>query len=131
MYKFPRFMPAGKGKTGRAVARWPVRTGARSAGVLASIFGGVVGQVLFDHQRHLEHDGVVEFPQVQPGELFDLLQPVDQGIAVHEQAAAGLGHVQVVFKEALDGEQGLLVQALDAALLEHLFEEHLADGGGP
>ena len=69
----------------------------------------------------LNHDGVVELPQVQAGELFDLFQPVDQGVAVDEQAAAGLGHVQVVLEKALDGEQGLLVQALDAALLEHLL----------
>ena len=48
---------------------------------------------------------------------------------MHEQAAAGFRHIQVVLKEALDGEQGLLIQALDAALLEHLAQEHLAHGG--
>ena len=47
-----------------------------------------------------------------------------------KQAAAGLRHIQVVLEEALDGEQGLLIQALDAALLEHLTQEHLAHGGG-
>ena len=49
---------------------------------------------------------------------------------MHEQAAAGLGDVEVVLEEALDGEQGLGVQALNAALLEHFPQEHLAQGGG-
>ena len=49
---------------------------------------------------------------------------------MHKQAAAGLGHIQVVLEEALDGEQGLLIQAFNAALLEHLAQEHLAHGGG-
>ena len=38
------------------------------------------GQVLADHQGHLEDDGVVELAQVQPGELLDLLQTVDHAI---------------------------------------------------
>ena len=37
---------------------------------------------------------------------------------VHKQAAAGFRHIQVILEEALDGEQGLLIQAFDAALLE-------------
>ena len=31
------------------------------------------GQVFLDHQGYLEGDGIVELPQVQAGELFDLL----------------------------------------------------------
>ena len=81
-----------------------------------SILGRVGGEVLFDHQRYLEDDSVVELAQVQAGQLFDLFQTIHQRVAVHKQAAAGLGDVQVVLEEALDGEQGLLVQALDAAL---------------
>ena len=41
-----------------------------------------------------------------------------------------LGYVQVVLKELVDGEQGLLVQCVDGVLLKHLLEEHLAQGGG-
>ena len=41
-----------------------------------------------------------------------------------------LGYVQVVLKELVDGEQGLLVQGVDGVLLKHLLKEHLAQGGG-
>ena len=45
-------------------------------GVGGSILGRVGGEVLFDHQRHLEDDGVVKLAQVQAGELLDLFQAV-------------------------------------------------------
>ena len=93
------------------------------------IFDRVCSQVLLDHQRNLEDDGVVKLPQVQAGELFDLLQAVDQGVSVNEQLAGGFRNVQVVFKEFLDGEQRLVVEAVDRALLKDLLEEHLAQGG--
>ena len=85
---------------------------------LFSVFGRVGGQILFDHQGHLEDDSVIELAQVETGELLDLFQAVDQGVAVYKQAAAGFGDIQVVFKEALDGEQRFGVQAVDAVLLE-------------
>ena len=47
-----------------------------------------------------------------------------------EQLASRLGHVQIVLKELVDGEQRLLVQGVDGVLLEHLLQEHLAQGGG-
>ena len=34
-----------------------------------SILGRVGGEVLFDHQRYLEDDGVVELAQIQAGQL--------------------------------------------------------------
>ena len=89
----------------------------------------IMVQIFFDHQGHLEGDGVVKLPQVQAGELLDLLQPVHQGIAVDEQLPGSLGHVQVVFKELVDGEQSLLVQSVDGVLLKDLLEEHLAQDG--
>ena len=92
---------------------------------------GLAGrQVLSDHQGHLEDDGVVELPQVQAGELLDLLQAVDQGVAVDEELSGGLGDVQVVLEELVDGEQGLLVQGVDGVLLEDLAQEDLTQGGG-
>ena len=39
-----------------------------------SIFGRVGGEVLFDHQRYLKDDGVIEVAQIQAGQLADLLQ---------------------------------------------------------
>ena len=68
-------------------------------------------QVLLDHQRHLEGDGVVKLPQIQSGKLLDLLQAVHQGVPVDKELPGRLGYVQVVLKELVDGEQGLLVQA--------------------
>ena len=68
--------------------------------------------------------------RIQTGQFFDLFQTIHQRVAVDKQAAAGLRHIQVVLKEELDGDQGLLIQALDAALLEHRAQEHLADSGG-
>lgn len=87
-------------------------------------------QVLLDHQRHLEDDGVVELPEVEARELLDLFQPVDQGVAVDEELAGGLGDVQIVFKEFIDGKQGLLVERVDGVLLEHFAQEDFAERGG-
>ena len=87
-------------------------------------------QVLLDHQRHLEGDGVVKLPQIQSGKLLDLLQAVHQGVPVDKELPSRLGYVQVVLKELVDGEQGLLVQGVDGVLLKHLLKEHLAQGGG-
>ena len=88
------------------------------------------GQVFLDHQGYLEGDGIVELPQVQAGELFDLLQPIDQGVPVDEQLSGRLGHVQVVLEELVDGEQRLLIQRVDRILLKDFLQEHLAQGGG-
>ena len=87
-------------------------------------------QILADHQRHLEDDGMVELPQVQPGELLDLLQAEDQGISMDEQLPGSLGDIQVVLEELVDGEQRLLIQGVDGILLEHFAQEDLAQGGG-
>ena len=59
-----------------------------------SIFPGC--QVLADHQRHSEDNGVIEFPQIQAGELLDLFQTVNQGVTVDEQLPGGFGYVQIV-----------------------------------
>ena len=100
-----------------------------------SVIGGLIlgragGQVLLDHQRYLKDDRVLKFAQIETGQLLDLLKTVDQRVAVYEQLAGGLGNVQVVLKELLDGEQGLLIEAVDRAALKDLFEEHVAEVGG-
>lgn len=86
-------------------------------------------EVLAHHQRYLEDNGVVKLPQVKPRELLDLFQTVDQRIAVDEQLAGGLGDVQAVLKEHVDGEQRLLIERLDGILAEDLGEEDLAQRG--
>lgn len=98
--------------------------------LLALRVNAAAGQVLLDHQRHLEGDGIVEFPQIQTRQLLDLLQTVHQGVAVDEQLPRRLRHVQVVLEELVNGEQRLLIQRVDGVLLEHLLQEHLAQGGG-
>ena len=66
----------------------------RSAGavfyvnLLALRVNAAAGQVLLDHQRHLEGNGIVELPQIQTRQLLDLLQTVHQGVAVDEQLPA-------------------------------------------
>ena len=47
---------------------------------------------------------------------------------MNKQLTRRLGYVQVVLKELVDGEQRLLVQCIDGVLLEHLLQEHLAQG---
>ena len=73
---------------------------------------------------------MVEFPQIQAGQLFDFLETVDQRVSMYEQLSGGLGNVEVVFKELVDGEQGLLVEGIDGILLEDLGQEDLAQGRG-
>ena len=72
---------------------------------------------------------MVKFPQVEAGQLFDLFQPVDKGVAVNEQFSGGFRHVQVILKELMDGEESLVVERIDRAGLEDLLEEGLTEGG--
>ena len=60
-------------------------------------------QVLLDHQSYLKGDGVIELPQIQAGELFDLLQAVNQGVPVDKELPGGLRYIQVVLKELING----------------------------
>ena len=48
---------------------------------------------------------------------------------MHEQFTRGLGNVQVVFKEGLNGHERFAVKRLQAPLLENFLQEHLAKGG--
>ena len=47
-----------------------------------------------------------------------------------EELSGRLGNVEVVFKELVDGEEGLLIQGVDGVLLKDLLEEHLAHHRG-
>ena len=86
-------------------------------------------EIFFHHQCHLKGDGMLKLSQIQAGQLADLLQTVDQGISVHKQLAGGLGNIEVVLKEALNGHQRLAVKRLEASLLENFLQEHLAKRG--
>ena len=72
---------------------------------------------------------MLEFAQIETGQLADLLEAVYERVSVNEQLARCLGNVQVVFKEALDCHQRLAVKTFERALLEHLLQEHIAESG--
>ena len=95
-----------------------------------SVFNGVGGKIFLYHESNLKNNSVVKFPKVEPGELFDFFKAVNKSVPVYEKLAAGFGNVEVVFKEFLNSEKGLLVKALDGPFFEYLFEEHLAKSGG-
>ena len=51
---------------------------------------------------------MIKLAQIQAGQLLDLFQAVHQGVAVDKELPGGLGNVQVVLKELIDGEQRFL-----------------------
>ena len=73
---------------------------------------------------------MLKLAQIQPGQLADLLQPVHQRVAVYKQLREVSETLRLFSKEALNGHQCLAIQAIKAALLEHLLQEHLAQRGG-
>ena len=73
---------------------------------------------------------MVEFAQIQTGELADLFQTVNQSISVNEELSGGFGHVQVVLEEALDGHESFAVQRIEGTVLEYFLQEHFAQSGG-
>ena len=83
-------------------------------------------KVLFDHERDLEGDGVVELTQVESRELLDLFKTVDKRISVDEQLARRFREDQVILEELVDREERLLVERIDRVLLENLLQEHFA-----
>ena len=92
----------------------------------SSILHRLIGEILLDHESHLEDNGMVEFAQVKTCELLDLFQTIDKGISMNEELAGRLGDIQIVLKELLDSKESFLIKGFDGALLEYLFEEHLA-----
>ena len=92
---------------------------------------GISGrQILTHHQCYLEHDGMVKLTQIQSGQLLDLLQTVNQRITMDKQLAGSFGHIQIVLKELVDGEQCLLIQRINGVLLENFTQVDLAQGSG-
>ena len=73
---------------------------------------------------------MVKLTKIESGKLLYLFKPVNQRIAVYKQLAGRFGDVQIVVEETLNGEKRLMVESLDRALFEYLFEEGLAKGGG-
>ncbi len=47
---------------------------------------------------------------------------------MNEEFARGLRNIEVVLEEALDGEEGFLIEALEGTALKYFLEEHFAEG---
>ena len=47
---------------------------------------------------------------------------------MNEELTRGLRNVEVVLEEALDGEEGFLIEALEGTALKYFLEEHFAEG---
>ena len=127
----PRFkarLRIGAADCENTIKRQPATSG-RLPSVLL-ILHRVRHQILFHHESHLKHDSVVKFAQVESCQPLDFFQAVDEGVAMDKEFPGRLRDIQVVFKEALDGKEGFLIERVDGALLEHLAQEHLAQGGG-
>ena len=94
-----------------------------------SILDRLGGEVTLDHERDLESDGMVKFAQIETGELADLFKTVYERIPVYEELPGGLGDVQIVFEEALDGHERFAVEGIQTAVFEDFLEEHFAQRG--
>ena len=75
-------------------------------------------QVLLDHDGDLEEDCVFKLAQVQTRDLFHLFQTVNKRVAVDVQLARRFGYVEVVFKEAVDRVERVIVEGLNGVFLE-------------
>ena len=56
-------------------------------------------QIALHHQRNLEGQRIIEFPDIKTRGLVQLLQPVDQSIAVDKELSCRLRDIQAVVKE--------------------------------
>ena len=69
---------------------------------------------------------MVELTEVESGHLLYLVQAVNKSITVNKELSRGLGDIEVILKERLNGDQGLAVECLYRSALESLLEIHLA-----
>ena len=58
---------------------------------------------------------MVELTQVEPGDLFDLFEAVNERVAMYEQLSGGFGNVQVVVEEGMYGLKRFAVEAFERA----------------
>ena len=66
--------------------------------------------VLRYHHRNLKCQGILKYPDIKPGELLNLLQPVNKGITMNLKLPCCLGNIQIVFKELIYGGKRLLLK---------------------
>ena len=87
-------------------------------------------QIVDHHQRNLEPESIVKIADIQTGLLLQLLDPVNQRVAVNEKLSGRLGYVQIVLKEAVDGRKRLCIQIIRYILTEHFVNKYIAQVGG-
>ena len=82
--------------------------------------------ILDHHKGDPEGDGVLKYAKVEACGLFQLIQTVYQSIPVDIELSGGLGHVQIVLKELIDGGESLIIKLVGIASVKDLLDEHLA-----
>ena len=65
--------------------------------------------IFYHHQRDLEGNGIFKDPEIQTGALLQLIQTVNQRIAVNIQLPGCFRDVQVVLEELVDGRKRLFI----------------------
>ena len=75
-----------------------------------SVLHGAGGEVFLDHEGDLEDDGVIEFTQIQTGQLLDFLQAVHERITVYEQFTRSFGDIEVILEETLNGKERFVIE---------------------
>ena len=67
---------------------------------------------------------MLKFSEVKTRDFPDLIETVNQCVAVDKKLTACLGNVKVVFKEALNRLKSFPIQRLQRALLENLLQKN-------
>ena len=67
-----------------------------------SEFRGLAREILLNHKRNLEGNGMVELAEVKAGELANFLKSVYKCVTVNEKLSRCFRNVEVILKEALN-----------------------------
>ena len=86
--------------------------------------------VFYNHESHLECNGILKGPKIQIGHLLYLVKPVYEGISVNIQLSGCLGNIQVILKELVYGHYGLIIEIAGHLSIKYFLNEHLAKRHG-
>ena len=75
-----------------------------------------------DHERHFTDDGIIKLADIQPGQLLDLVQAVDQGIAVEIEISGALCNAKTRVQKGMDGVQGLIINIRQVEPVEMIVQ---------
>ena len=74
------------------------------------LYGIQVFHITHHHQRDLEGQRIVKIAKIKSCTLLNLLNAIDQRVAVYKQLPGCFRHIQVVFKKLVNCSQSLLIQ---------------------